>query len=255
MPLGDIQGRFKTTMLDTDASLEDVFVSDRIPLDERLKIYRGNIIGSLTDVLRENFSITDNLVGEEFMRGMARHFIVDNLPNEGCLNSYGAGFPAFIAGFELAKALPYLADVAQFEWALQKAYYAQDDAALKAEELVAIAPEALGDLKLELRDSVSLLSSKYPLSAIKTFCEKENRGDEMLDLNQDDVKLMICRPALKTEILELDSASFSMLKHLQDKTLGEAVESVINEYPDFDFQAFLQSQIQLETFLTLNTNS
>lgn len=256
MPLSDIQDRFKNLMLSPAKaeSMDDIFESGRIPLDERLKIYRSNIIGSLGDVMKANFPLIETLVGEEFFEAAARHFVIHNPPQGGCLNHYGEGFSDFLTAFEPAQALPYLPDVARFEWAKQEAYYAADDFPLTADELSSIAPEELGDTTLKLRDNIRLITSRYPLLAIDRFC-KQNNQDGTLDLDQGGLKLMVSRPALKIEVLELDDVSFEMLLQLMHGVpLGQAVEHVLNIDETFDFQAFLQTHLKLETFLTLSSN-
>jgi len=40
------------------------------------------------------------------------------------LAEYGDGFADFLAGFAPAQSLPYLADVARLEWAINAAYHA-----------------------------------------------------------------------------------------------------------------------------------
>ena len=257
MQLNDIQERFKSLMLQPIQAedMKDVFESGRIPLDERLKIYRSNIIGSLTDVMKANYPVVEKLVGEEFFEATAKRFITNHPPEGGCLNQYGHNFAEFLSTFEPAQALPYLPDVARFEWAKQDAYYAADDQALSANELGKIAPEDLGNTDLKLRDNIRLISSAYPLLAIDKFC-KENNDEGTLDLDQGGVKLMISRPHLTIEVLELDDASYEMLTQLIDgKTLGTTVETVLAKHESFDFQAFLQTHIERETFLTLTTNT
>ncbi len=264
MQLNDFQNCFKDLLFNAEPepgaqNARDNFASlvqtGNIPLNERLSIYRGNVIGSLSDIMKSNFPLIENLVGEDFMTGMARKFIIEGPPEDGCLNDYGAGFADFIAAFAPAASLPYLPDVARFEWARHAAYYARDDSALKAKKLASIAPRELENIKLRLRDSVALITSPYPLTAIREFCGAEDKGDDMLDLDQGGVHLLIHRPALKVEVLEINEATFAMLRNFeQNMPLGQAVEDVINTHEGFDFQAFLQSQIQLETFLCLRAN-
>jgi len=258
MQLNEFQKRFKDLMLDHPDALHappedlvDLCRSGDIALPERLKVYRNNIVGSLTDVMLATFPVMEKLVGKEFLEMMARSFILKNPPNHGCLSLYGEGFAEFIEGFELAKSLPYLPDVARFELALNSAYYAADDRPLAAEALGRIAPEHLENLKLVLRDSVQLLRSRYPLSAIQDFCMSDTQ-EGTLNLDQGGERLMIFRPALNTQTVLLDEDEYLMLVLLADgQTLGAAVEKVLETHPNFDFQNFLQKHMSLETFRAL----
>jgi len=205
-------------------------------------------------VMIATFPITAQLVGREFLELMARSFILENPPKHGCLSLYGDGFSEFIEGFELAKSLPYLPDVARYELAINKAYYAKDDAALSADALSVIAPENLGDLKLKPRYSVHLLRSRYPLVKLQKFCMNENQ-EAQFNMDQGGVSLMIYRPALDTQSVELGDDEYDILNALQcDETLGTAVETVMNQHPNFDFQSFLQKHLSLETFRAFPAN-
>ncbi len=256
MQLSEVQKRFKDTMLDHPKALDDppedlaaLFNVGDIPLPERLKVYRNNIVGSLTDVMIASHPLLEKLVGHEFLELMARSFILENPPTHGCLNMYGTDFDKFIASYELAKALPYLPDMARLEIAMNEAYYAADDKPLTADEL------AEKELKLKLRQNVKLLSSKYPIDKIKDFCLKDD-PDKTMSVDSGGVKLMIYRPGLDSVIVKLEDSEYEMLLVLSRNTpLDEAVKATLNTHKDFDFQGFLQRHIELETFLTLKTNT
>lgn len=257
MQLNEIQKKFRDIMLDHPRALENppedfsaLFDEGDIALPERLKVYRNNVVGSLSEMIINTFPLVDNLVGRDFMRGMARSFVLEHPPQAGCLNDYGAGFDRFIAGFEPAKGLPYLPDVAALEIALNGAYNAADDRALTAQMLAATAPEDLPAVQLKLRSSVKLISSHFPLDKIRAFClRSDNQDGQTLDIGQGGVMLMIYRPALNVEITALKVDEFAMLKNLQaGHILGTALEDTITIYSDFDFQHFLQHHLALETF-------
>lgn len=256
-PLKQFQDQFKDLMLDHPDAVytpRDVIVdalqAGDIPLPERLKVYRNNIVGSLTDVMRATFPTLEKLVGKDFFEGMARTFILQNPPRQGCLNTYGAGFDVFIKGFAPAAGLPYLVDVASLEIALNQAYYAPDDAALTAQDLTAIPPDNLADTVLHLRSSAHLLQSAYPLAAIQDFCARADEGDEAkLDLDQGGVRLMVYRPQFETQVILCDAPTFVFLQGVQaGQSLGEIVVDVLEDHPSFDVQAFLQTHIGLGTF-------
>ncbi|MGB0720048.1 MAG: putative DNA-binding domain-containing protein [Bdellovibrionales bacterium] len=261
MQLADIQHRFKDLMLDhPDAlnsppdDLASVFESGDIALPARLKVYRNNIVGSLTDIMAAGFPALEKLVGKDFFETAARSFILKNPPQSGCLTFYGQGFAEFLAAFAPAASLPYLPDIARLEIALNDSYYAADDRPLRAEDLAAIAPEDLGNTVLALRDSVKLLQSPYPVCAIYDFALADD-PQGTLDINSGGESVMVSRPHLETQIAPLAHDEFVMLSALaQSIPLGEAAANVLGRYPDFDFQAFLQKHLSLETFVILGAN-
>ncbi len=254
MRLNEFQIAFKDLMLDhpnalnaPPSNLAEFCESGDIDLPTRLKVYRNNIVGSLTDLMVATFPLIKNLVGQEFLEGMARSFILAHPPQSGCLNLYGEGFGDFIEHFSPAASLPYLPDMARYELAMNAAYYARDCQPLLTNDLAAIAPDDLGDIVLKLRASAHLKQSRFLLTAIKAFCD--NNGEGQLDLDQGGEKLMVYRPKLEVKSVILDEDEFACLSLLNDRqTLGNAVEQILIQYPAFDFQAFLQKHLALGTF-------
>jgi hypothetical protein len=264
MLLNDIQTRFRETMLDHPDALNALpddfaalFNAGEIPLQERLKVYRNNIVGGLTDTLILSFPIVEKLVGRDFMEALARAFILENPPDEGCLNTYGRGFDHFIAGFRPATSLPYLADVAAFEIAMTEAYYAADDTAMPADGLARLSADALMDTKIFLRASAKILSSRFPLIALRDFCLREEKDDDAtLDLDQGDARLMVYRPGIEVLIVQLDADEQHMLESLKNGlSLGEALEKTLMAHEKFDVQAFLKKHLALETFAAPRSNT
>jgi len=262
MPLKETQNKFRETMLqpvtdviDACDDFSDLFVSDGIPVQERLKVYHNNVIGSLCESLSSTFPVIENLVGEDFFKSMARAFIFDNPPASACLHYFGVGFDRFISDYEPARALTYLSDMARFELALNHAYYAKNDAPLPPDGLATIAPEDLGNTILPLRNSTTLLTSPYPITEIRDFCLNDDTN-EAPDLEKTHhCRLLIFRPQLEVLILPLQQDELDMLNFLQaGQALGTCVEKVMNNHETFDFTSFLQKHISLETFCRIATN-
>ena len=237
---------------DCEHDFKALFSEGDIPLDERLKVYHNNVVGSLSEVLRATFPLLENLVGADFLKSMAREFIFGNPPTSGCLHEYGEGFDGFIKTYEPAKSLPYLPDVATLELALNTAYYASDDVTLAPDYLAQVQPESLSEVVLKLRSSATLISSRYPLEQIRTFClDADNNPAPDLTKNCT-CRLLIVRPDLEVNIISLPEDEFEILLLLHNKVpLGEAVEKVMTAFPAFDFTAFLQKHTTLESFSSL----
>ncbi len=262
MRLHDIQETFRTTLLDEPKAVEQppedfaaLFDDSGIAVSERLKVYRNNVVGGLSDYIVSTFPLLEKLVGEEFLKMMARAFIIQSPPVGGCLQQYGKGFGDFIDTYAPAQSLPYLPDMARFEFAMNEAYYAPDDDALSAMALAAISPDALADTVLSLRTSVRFLVSDFPLEDIRAVCLDPSL--DVPDLSKSTpVRLMINRPKFDVQVVSLAEDELYMLRLLRERqTLGEALERTLHDYPDFDIQFFLKKHIDLETFSTADANS
>jgi Putative DNA-binding domain len=99
----------------------------------RLAVYRDTARTTLGNALALTYPAVLRLVGADFFAGAAQAYIDAQLPQGGCLNDYGSDFPAtlapFVARHAPAAPLDYLADVARFEWAVNRALHAPDAAA------------------------------------------------------------------------------------------------------------------------------
>ena len=220
MQLRELQTQFTQATLSNDhASLP--INDNHISASERLSVYHHNVIGGLHDVLSEIYTATRKLVGDEFFWQMAKDFIAITLPTESDLNRYGKHFSAFIASYEAAKVVPYLSDVAQFEWLWHEAYFAPDDAPLSAAEMNAIVPE---DLQLQLRTSIKLFASNYPVDDIWRYCES---GENAPKLDSGPVFLLLARPALEVITLRLTQPEYHFLSSIaQGNPLEKAAEGM-----------------------------
>ncbi len=253
MPQNNFQKGFTDLILQPRDKLKEQsekitphIISDKIDATNRLGVYHNNIIGSLSSALCATYPMIGNLVGEAFLKEMARQFIFKHPPRGACLHDYGEGFDDFIQTYAPADSLPYLPDVARFEWALNHAYYAQDDIALPIEHFAAIPPEELADTVLPLRSSATLILSPYPLQALHELCLHD--GDAP-NLNKDTTtRLMIYRPQLEVKIIPLSEAEFDLLIELRTQTLGNALETILTQHPAFDFSGFLKKHMTLEVF-------
>lgn len=257
MRLNEIQTRFHNTLLNREATepraLAGLLREGGIPLQNRLQVYRDNVIAGLTKVLAESFPVTDVLVGRGFFEGMARAFILAHPPAQGCLTWYGAGFDVFVEYYEPAKTLAYLPDVARMEIAMNEAYYAPDDKPLTPEHLARTSPDNLSETVLQLRASVRLIRSDFPLNTIRVFCEA-GQSEGTLDIVSGGENLLIWRPFLKTEVTVVDQADWDMMTSLQGgAALGPAVGRTLEKHPGFDFQGFLGRYLALEALAALDT--
>ncbi len=253
MRLREIQESFKDTMLDPAALEQDafrgLFTQDKgICLENRIKVYRNNVVRGLSDAAIAALPMTKKLVGKDFLEQAARAYVLKNLPPEGNLNLYGITFPAFIKSYEPAAAIPYLHDFTALEWAWEAAFYADDDLPLAPEKLASLGEEDMANLGLFFRSSVFLIASNHPLDEIVDFCRSDDT-EEMQTLSNRGAKLMVFRPDLKVEIRKLDDAEYDFLTLLREKkTIYEASVTISENHPNFDLTAILQKHLGLGTF-------
>lgn len=249
VPLNDVQRLFKDHLLNNDSegpsqNFYRLFRQDGgVSCENRLKIYRNNILTSCSQAIAAAYPLTEKLVGRDFFRQTVRAFILEYPPAEGNLNLYGAVLPDFIKGYKPAQSLPYLADFARLEWARHAAFYAPDDSALNPEDLSRIRKSELPGLRLTFRRSFTLLQSAFPLDEIFAFCRNEKPDINRLGIQG--VNLLIGRPRLEIIQHELDASEYVFLQGLAAReTIHEATIAAIEKYPDFNLTAVLERNLR-----------
>ena len=111
-------------------------------------VYRNTIMVACVDALAANYPTVSQLVGEEWFRDAASVFVRAHLPRDGSLGSYGEGFGDFLAGFEPARELSYLAGIARLDRCWTEAHLAADAPVLGVPQLGELSPEVLAEARL-----------------------------------------------------------------------------------------------------------
>lgn len=257
MRLNKIQNNFKDVLLgdknpnETDQDFQALFKVGDIPLEQRFSVYQNNVLKSLTDVITANYPLISILTGEEFARSMARQYIKSHPPQQANMNMFGDQYPTFIQSFEPARSLAYLADIARLEWSINLATYARDDQPLNPETL----SEASDDIHFDLRHSVFLIESDYPLTAIRDYCLSEDENAPDLDIgSQGKEYILVHRPYLKAEVVLLDEQTYLFLRYLEKKwTLEKIFETLLAKQPNTQPETLLYKLFELNVFAAKET--
>ena len=131
-----------------------------------LGVYRRHVLANLRGALAATYPVVARLVGPAFFDEAARGFALACPSASGDLNEYGAGFAIFLAGYEHARSLAYLPDVARLEWACHESMNAPEADAFDFAALAQIPPERYGEIRFLTHPSLRLLRSPHPIAAI-----------------------------------------------------------------------------------------
>lgn len=204
-----------------------------------LAVYRNNYRVGLIDTLAFIYPVCRQLVGEDFFSGLARAFIGGHPSHSGNLHLYGAGFGDFIAGFEHARELPYLADVARLEWRVHRAYYAADAAPVDSAALVAFPQQRWGELRLRPLPDVAALLSRWPAASI--WLAHQRQPVELdVDLHRQPEATLVYRLQGRVQVEIVGPGLAALLQAFLDGAMLEsAVEQALAAEADFDLQAGL----------------
>ena len=192
-----------------------------------LDIYRRTCIGALLNALRLSYPAVRWLVGDEFFEGAAQAFIEVTPPADADLNAYGAQFPLFLAQFGPAASVPYLGDVAQLEWAVNRALHAPDAAPLDLARLARASAAELAALRLQPHPSMTLLQLSHPADDIWRAVLARDEAAMSVALADRAVWLLVERTPAGVQVQRLAASAWRFLAALCElQPLAVAAETV-----------------------------
>ncbi len=130
------------------ASLFESETASALTAQTAFAVYRNTVMRGCVDALQANFPSVARLVGEDWFRAAAAMYVRAHPPSDGRMLMYGATFADFLAAFEPAQDLPYLAGVAQLDRLWIEAHTAEDVTAVDRAWLASLSPQDLGALRL-----------------------------------------------------------------------------------------------------------
>jgi hypothetical protein len=249
----EIQSRFAAAVLDPAAALPETIANrGGCSVERRFAVHRNNVASALVAVLAARYPLVRRLVGERFFGEMARLYASREPPCSPVLLLYGKSFPAFLETFAPAAAIDYLADVARLEFARGLAYHAADHPPLGSAAFASLDPARIGDARLALHPSVSLLWSRFPVVSIFEAHQRDEVGP-IADWSSE--AALVARPALDVEMWRLPPGGFSFLSRLADgATLASAVEAGFFAAADFDPTASLALLISARVVVDMSSS-
>jgi len=199
---------------------------------EALSVHRDTALGGLRHVLRLGYPTVLALVGEDFFDQAALAFIQRAPPSSAWLTGYGEGFADFLADDEHARELPYLADVARFDFAVEAAGNAeagQDGPALD-----------LGEAVLRLDASLRIVELDYPADAIRDALAEDEARLAEIDMRRHRRPLALWRLSDGAGVRRLGPVSAAFVQGVlagEDLSAFEASEADLRTLSDEVFSA------------------
>src|SRR5262245_49952115 len=210
--LAQLQSAFAQAARNANAPLPAGLRGAARSVERRFAVYRNNVTAGLVSALGVQFPVVEQLVGTEFFRAMARDYVAQEPPHSPVLLFYGETFPAFIDGYAPAKPVPYLGDVARIELARALAYHAADVAPLDAAAFAELPLDRLGELRMRLHPSVSIVSSQHPAFSIWRVNQNPDRVVPVSPWAPE--ATLITRPFLRVETRQVPAAAARFIQEL-----------------------------------------
>jgi hypothetical protein len=246
-PLAERQAEFAAALLDPALAAPSGLVGpDGEDSPRRFAVYRNNVSVALTEALVANFPATRRIVGEEFFRAMALAHARSSPPTTPVLLGYGAAFADFIAGFEPAAELPYLADVARWAWI--SAHHAPDVAPLPPERLADAPGDQAGRLCFDLHPSVRIVCSRFPVLTIWRM-NLEDGTPAPIELEAGGEDALVLRPDADVEVRALPAGAAAFISALAaGRNLAAAADAGRRAAAAFDLAGNLTALLDVGAF-------
>jgi hypothetical protein len=234
-------------MSDTFAGFQASFVKSLFDQDgasnwtaqPAFAVYRNTVMSGCVDALQANFPTVDRLVGVDWLRAAAAIYVRAHPPCDGRLLMYGETFPEFLADFEPARDLPYLAGVARLDRLWIEAHTAEDAVAVDGVWLASRSPEQLGALRLHPHPAARWRCfDDLPIYSI--WASHRVGIDAMDDIVWQGEGALLSRPDDAVMWQPIDPPGVAFLRACAEGVcLAEAAGAAVRVDPDIDIAALL----------------
>lgn len=234
--LAAFQEQFARALLDAEAPPGDAVRA--LCVQPGIAVYRNTVFKACIDALQASYPGVARLVGEEWFRAAAAEFVRANPPRVPMLHEYGEEFPAFVAGLESARELPYLYAVARLDWLWAQCHAARGGEALGAARIAALATADLGDLRL--RPHAAARWAWFDEVPARTIWSRNRIADagEARDMLWRGEGVLLTRPAAAVEWRALERAECRFLDACAEgRMLSEAAAAALQGDPTVDLSA------------------
>jgi Putative DNA-binding domain len=250
--LHEIQECFKHSLLNKEfeKDLLDAIVGDDLTPEERLSIYKNNVISTLRDSLRAKFPATSNCLTAKFFGSILLYYIKEHPPKVPSLAMFGCDFHEFIANFRATSDIKFLPDLVRFEWYLHKTCFAKREVAISAQDMINISPNDYENIVFTLRSDMSLLSSRFQIDLI--WSKYTNDNNCISPSKQ--TYLVFFQKNYQTHYKGINEEEYNFLQAVREgKKLGEILEETYSSRA-VEFQKILSQNIADGNFKGFSLN-
>jgi len=189
---------FEPESLDNDEFYTCIRPTVNLSGEKLVNVYKDSILGGLNEALSSIYPVCVKLVGEMFFNHMVADYLNRYPSGSPDLGDYGAEFSGYIADFEPAKELEYLADVATLEWSWHRAFNAPDSVGTDISslaDLASVTENDRGSIHFVTTPSAILVRSIFPIHQVWHVNQEDYVGDGIVNLDDGDVCLVVWRNA------------------------------------------------------------
>lgn len=219
-----------------------------------IAVYRNTAIKGRIDALEANYPSVSQLVGGEWFRAAAREFVEEQPGDDPVLAAFGEGFPDWLARFEPARDIAYLAPIARLDRAWTEAHLSSEARPMDAQHAAALGL-ALTGLPARLHPSVRLFWFDWTAPSLWLAHRYPTAGDELM-WRAEAEGLLIHRPDAEVRARRLSRAQWLFLDACRKgRPFGVAALAARSAERDLDVPALFAGLVALGVFDSIAVGS
>lgn len=224
MKLSELQSLFKRNILAPEADPQHLAYlkpAGKLSLEQAFQIYHRTYVARLTEALRTTYPAVAWVLGDNFFNELCRKYIEAQPSVAYNLADYGEAFSGFIQETSTAKGIPFLPDLAKFEWIHKEVQHAATPEPLPVETIQELLNS--DDVKMHMIDAMEIFESEYAVYDIWEHRFEPAYIFEGVNWNTPQ-SLMIHKKQKKVLVQELQPVEAQILRALASgRTVAEAL--------------------------------
>jgi hypothetical protein len=224
--LRDVQRWLADVILASDAERAGpgpVAAPPRGTIAERLHAYVDGYPARVHEALAEAFPAVAHLVGAAAFADLARRYLPRVPAGVYSLGEVGRALPDFLAADPLGADLPFLADLARLEWAVQRAFHAHLLPPFDAACVAGWTPDDWAEARVRFQAGTACVASAWPIRTLRD-AQKTPREEIDVLLEGRPETVVVHRVDLRVACDPIEAGEAIVLgRLLGGATLGDAV--------------------------------
>jgi hypothetical protein len=225
--LDETQECFQKFLLEKNLEFQHMVIgTDKVSADDRLAIYSDAYRIRLIDTLASNYPVLYLYLGTENFDALAGQYIDAHPSTYKSIRWYGCELSAFLKDHHDYQDYPYLAELADFEWAMTLVFDAADSTVLQIEDMAYIPTDAWMMMKLRATPSVHRLNFLWNVVPIwQSISDDKDPEDPIVAGSA--TPWIIWRHNLMSRFCSLSAdEAYALDAVLNQKTFGEICEGL-----------------------------
>ena len=212
------------------ALLEGILPGGSLTSDSAVDVYRTGHIVRLTEALGDTFEAVWWVAGDDHYFQLAKEYLLTHSSTSYNLSDFGNTFPDFLENKQPFSDLPFVADLARFEWTFKEVFHLPPHIGLSAEDFQR--QELSGNLCLSFGPSIRLFHSSYSIYEVW-----KARGTEQESLPEETWNtpewLLCYKYEQQVYIKHVSEPEYLLLQHLlSGHNIEDALTQTLEDYPD-----------------------